>query len=485
MESIKLFPKARIWIFAIYLLVFWILLPLLIFGTGFRLDYLAPIQFYQGQLASYVALVLLGTGAVIMSVGAYQLLHTGKGLPISHLPPVTLVQNGLYKYWRHPMYIGYTFSLVGLSILVGSVWTLVICIPLFIAGWIVYIIFYEEPILVSRFPVAYPEYRRRIAIFIPNQIPGRGMINFGRLSAKIYGQLNKLADWTVLFRKGDFIFVTYGLFIAVGGFFYHILLSALLLTQGLNRTEIAIFIVFSAASVFLTAKAFWWLENSSALKAQSWFGLRQIGFVSWGGFAGIGVSVILFSFWYGYPILMISDAVIRSVLIAWAIGRFGCLTYGCCCGLPKKGNGIVYSNINSTIVREKGGSQPPRYPTPVYSALHCLFIVVFLNSIIVFLQLPVGFITAIGIILYSVGRAIIEYFRERSLHWFGQLSCLTAFCIGWLLLFFLSPEIGEFSPHPLSISTIFAVLPILPVLVIVSLLAFLSTGLHRKKMGFV
>jgi prolipoprotein diacylglyceryltransferase len=420
-----------------------------------------------------------------MSISVYQLWHSGKGLPISHLPPTSLVQSGIYKFWRHPIYVGYTVTLVGASILLNSTWTLIFCIPMFILGWIVYAVFHEEPALISRFPIDYPVYKAETAILVPNQIPGSKLINLERITERTFAWLNKMANWTVLFRKGEFIFVTYGLFIALGGFFFLVLLSSSLFSQNLTRSEILILVVISVASIYFFSKLFWWIENWHDLKTQQWFGLRHVGFVSWGAFAGLGASILFFSFLYDYPILMVSDAVVRSVFMAWVIGRLGCLTYGCCCGLPKESPGIIYRNIESTIVRETGRSQPPRHPTPVYSALHCAITLVCLNSIIVFFSLPVGFITATGMILYAVGRAFIEYFRERSLHVYGHLSCLTLFCGGWFLLFLLSPITSEFSPQPLNFSVVDDVLPIIPILASLSLIAFLATGLHRKEIGMV
>lgn len=78
----------------------------------------------------------------------------------------TLIENGIYRYVRNPMYSGISFTMIGIGlimnetgvILAGVIW-LVIC---FIQCK------REEKDLEARFKEKYVDYKRRTSMFIPN-----------------------------------------------------------------------------------------------------------------------------------------------------------------------------------------------------------------------------------------------------------------------------------------------------------------------------
>jgi protein-S-isoprenylcysteine O-methyltransferase Ste14 len=72
-----------------------------------------------------------------------------------------LVTNGLYRFTRNPMYLGFVLVLVGVAVMLGSLTPLLV-IPPFIALTTIRFIHPEESALEERFGTAYLEYKRRV-----------------------------------------------------------------------------------------------------------------------------------------------------------------------------------------------------------------------------------------------------------------------------------------------------------------------------------
>jgi protein-S-isoprenylcysteine O-methyltransferase Ste14 len=63
---------------------------------------------------------LLIAGLVLMIAGARDLIVRGGGLPMNAFPPPRLVRNGIYRWIRNPMYIGFGLVCAGASFAAGS-----------------------------------------------------------------------------------------------------------------------------------------------------------------------------------------------------------------------------------------------------------------------------------------------------------------------------------------------------------------------------
>jgi protein-S-isoprenylcysteine O-methyltransferase Ste14 len=76
-----------------------------------------------------------------------------------------LVTQGLFRYSRHPMYLGMVIGLVGLFILLGSVTPLLV-IPVFV--WLITnrFIFLEEKVLEEKFGEDYVNYKNKVRRWI-------------------------------------------------------------------------------------------------------------------------------------------------------------------------------------------------------------------------------------------------------------------------------------------------------------------------------
>lgn len=472
---------------AVYVLVFWVLLPGFLLSLGFRMDALVPVRIEAADGLQASGLTLLGLGLAFTLLSMGQLWVRGKGLPISHLPPGRFVSTGIYKRLRHPIYLGYTAAFAGLAVLLRSFWSLAFSTPLLIFGWVGYALFYEEPVLCARYGEDYAEYKKRTPLLIPRTISRPIAAAFHPALPALLPRLNRLADWTVFFRRGNLILVSYGIFVTLGSFIFMLHTSGLFIVQGVEKKYVSVFLVGASLLGAFFARAFWWLGHWREVVRQPRWGARQVGFVSFGALFGLVFACLIFGIVFHYSPLMVLDIVVRGMFIGYAFGRIGCLTYGCCWGKRSTTHGIVYHNPEAKVVRLNGGPQSLRHPAPLYSAVEGLVLFISVNLLANF-PLPAGFLTALVFLLYPVGRGFIEFTRERRYSILeclneGHLSCAVMFLVGVAMLFLLSPGAGPFSPRPWSLEAAVRSLPLLPVLLAVSGLVFFIASYHWKRIG--
>jgi len=142
---------------------------LLIVGTkGFRLGW--------GLGLPYDAVVVC-IGLIILAAGLYLLIATimlfakiGKGTLAPWSPPKKLLVIGPYRYVRNPMILGVQITLLGESIITGSVAVFVCFVLCFIINHF-YFIFSEEPGLLRRFSNEYIRYKDNVPRWIPKLSP--------------------------------------------------------------------------------------------------------------------------------------------------------------------------------------------------------------------------------------------------------------------------------------------------------------------------
>ena len=471
----------------VYIVMFWAVLPAFLFSVGLRMDSLLPVPWTQSPVSQTSGAVLAGIGLTLAGLSMKHLWTRGKGLPISHLPPQKFVSGGVYRLFRHPIYVGYTALFMGTAMLSGSFWSLTFSAPLLVCGWVGYALLYEEPVLLSRFGQAYAEYRKETPLFVPRRV-GRAVAKMlDPLVRRLFGRLSRLADRTIFFRRGNLILVTYGLFVAIGSLLFMLHITTLFLVQGVSPDDIIIFLAAAALAAAFFAHAFWWVKRWKQMLRQPLWGLRLVGFVSFGALFGLVFAAAAFALLFGYDALMVLDVVIRGMFIAYALGRIGCLTYGCCWGKESAGPGIVYHNAEAKINRLHGLSRTPRYPTPFYSALEGLVIFALVN-ILPAHRVSAGSLTAFAFLIYPTVRLFIESYRDRECKILarlneGHLGCAIMFSFGLVLLFVIRPAAGSASPLPLNLEAVGGALPLCPVILVLAGVIFFVSGFHWRRVG--
>ncbi len=212
----------------------------------------------------------------------------------------------------------------------------------------------------------------------------------------------------ILINIGSFNLYTYGLFVALG------FLAAMWISK-LNakphdisaETITDIFFVI-LVSALMGARLLYVLINFNSYK-DNLLGIFQIwngGLVFFGGFIGAVAACIVYLNKKNLDIWQTADIISPGIALGHAIGRIGCLFAGCCygktCELPIA---IKFTNENSLAPLDVF-----LHPTQVYSMVSNLI----LFSILLWLQKHKkfnGMVFLIYIMLYSLFRSIIEFFR--------------------------------------------------------------------------
>lgn len=131
------------------------------------------------------------------------------------------------------------------------------------------------------------------------------------------------------------------------------------------------------------------------------------GFVIYGAIIFGVLSVFLYSKKKKWNTLEIFDSLAPCVALAQGFGRIGCLLAGCCYGAVT--SGALY------VVFPEGGLAPSGvhlHPTQVYSFIFDFLLAIFLLWFSKKKQKKSGDTLAMYLILYSIGRFMLEFLRN-------------------------------------------------------------------------
>ena len=121
------------------------------------------ISFTINPVLKIISLLIFGLGLFLLLMALFGLKSNLTPFP-SPKSNATLIQSGLYKYIRHPIYTGIIFAALGLGFYDESAWK--ICTALVL--WLLFYFKsrYEEKQLIKSFP-QYLSYRKTTGRFIP------------------------------------------------------------------------------------------------------------------------------------------------------------------------------------------------------------------------------------------------------------------------------------------------------------------------------
>lgn len=138
--------------------------PFLFIGglaAGAGLDRLWPLPLGSRELwAEAVATVIIAAGLALMFWAIFSFARARTAI-IPHRPASMLVLAGPYKLTRNPMYVGFTLVYLGATLLLNTLWPLIL-LPLVIVILIRTVIQREERYLAGAFGSDYEEYRRKV-----------------------------------------------------------------------------------------------------------------------------------------------------------------------------------------------------------------------------------------------------------------------------------------------------------------------------------
>lgn len=148
--------------------IFTILVP----GTvTVLLPYVLLSAYFAAHRCNLGPLYLVGFVPLLLGISVYlwcawDFSIIGKGTPAPIDPPKALVQRGLYRFSRNPMYVGVLLILAGEAVLFRSPF-LAAYAALFWLFFHLVVIGYEEPVLRRKFGSAYDEYINRVPRWFP------------------------------------------------------------------------------------------------------------------------------------------------------------------------------------------------------------------------------------------------------------------------------------------------------------------------------
>lgn len=153
--------------------------------------------------------------------------------------------------------------------------------------------------------------------------------------------------------------------------------------------------------------------------------IRAAGVLMGGVIAG-GAVFVLYGRRHGLPMLAIADAVVAPVALAQSIGRLGCFAAGCCYGVPiDPDNPFAVTFTDPTAAAQTGVPlHLPLAPTQLIQSANDLVLALVL-TVLWRRRLRPGTTVAAYLVLYGLGRGIIEFWRgdvQRGLFFGGVVS---------------------------------------------------------------
>ncbi|MDW3193076.1 MAG: isoprenylcysteine carboxylmethyltransferase family protein [Cytophagales bacterium] len=125
--------------------------------------YIIPVSWGSFATFQMVGLAFVFTGILTSAAAVWQLRHSISPFP-SPRATARLIDGGVFKWIRHPIYTGILLAALGYSLYSGSVWKGLLTVAL----WILFQFKarYEEHLLLNRFD-QYSAYMDRTGRFLP------------------------------------------------------------------------------------------------------------------------------------------------------------------------------------------------------------------------------------------------------------------------------------------------------------------------------
>lgn len=219
---------------------------------------------------------------------------------------------------------------------------------------------------------------------------------------------------------------SYGLLIAIGVFLSLFWMTRAARKFGFPPEEKVFDLVFVVViSGFLGARLFYvvqewsWYRTHPLEVFQIWKG----GLVYYGGMVASFIGFYCYVRLVRLPFLASSDFVIPYIALSHAFGRVGCFLNGCC-----------YGKVCDFPWAVKFPSLPePVHPTQLYEAVFNLALFGFLAWLYARRRFA-GEVTFFYLIVYGVGRFLLEFFRGDQTPWFYSLTLHQVLSLGFILM---------------------------------------------------
>ena len=164
--------------------------------------------------------------------------------------------------------------------------------------------------------------------------------------------------------------------------------------------------------------------------------IRSAGVLIGGVIAGALVGAF-YAMRQGLPLLRLADAIAAPLALGQAVGRLGCWCAGCCWGVGSSGRFAV--TFTDPVAREQTGVplDVPLVPAQALQMANDLALALVLTWLWRRRPEPAGSVFWTYVLLYSVSRGIVEFWRgdaQRGLYFGEALSTSQLFGLGGIVL---------------------------------------------------
>lgn len=212
----------------------------------------------------------------------------------------------------------------------------------------------------------------------------------------------------ILFEVGSITFYSYGFMIAlgvIGGVAYMFLQGRRDVGLTFDQANTLFLLIFIAA--FVGGKVFLLLENPSLYLNAPKKLLTGRGFVFYGSFLFAIPTMLWFFKKHKLNTYKMLDVMAIVTCIVHMFGRLGCFLAGCCYGKPTTGPlGVTFTNEAC-----QAPLNTPLIPTQLLEAGFIFLVMLLLLLIKSKFQKFYGQLFLLYLILYAIGRSVLEIFR--------------------------------------------------------------------------
>lgn len=209
-----------------------------------------------------------------------------------------------------------------------------------------------------------------------------------------------------LFSVGPFTIHGYGLMIAMGVIAAYVTACIRAKRLKIDPQPIDMLLIWILVGGIGGAKLLYWLTQIPQIIQNPGILLDFAdGFVVYGGIIGGILATFFYCKWKKLHFLVYFDLLIPSVALAQGFGRIGCFLAGCCYGRETSGA--------CAVVFPHGSSAPAGVPlVPIQLISSGLNFLLFLVLVLSARRKKwEGQVAALYLVLYSIGRFVVEFFR--------------------------------------------------------------------------
>ena len=134
------------------------LIAVILAGYGLQQAWALELPNWSGWSAA--ARALIGGGVAILITGWVQFFRSKTNV-LHHKPASSLIQGGLYRFSRNPIYVSGLLFQLGIALLMNNLW-LVLLVPVSQFVFVRYVIAREEAYLERAFGELYLNYKRSV-----------------------------------------------------------------------------------------------------------------------------------------------------------------------------------------------------------------------------------------------------------------------------------------------------------------------------------